>query len=397
MISTPSAKTDEAGCSIEPNMIDVLWTPAFLDHLSTEDKCNAIRRIIKECDRMNATNKNYQITRREAIGALAKLPMITLGLTIPGAVVQPKRYGDALEHCAVALEGCSELYWSNDASDILLAFQYVSKYLPILKTIAQDSSAPRCEALDLAARYALLKALLGSNCIRMTEETTSYSKDAVALCNMAGDISLQLNAYRTLARRYFDNKNYMMAHRTIQEGECVLKDYQKMSDVPKLSSSVTGWFYSTYALVQTKSGEAPDVALGIATDSESSSTPTTSMLFTESTRLREAALICCYHGDQEQAMRWLAQRMDLETLAPRIPQSEFGRIEAINILTLSMLKSKERDMEKIIHHWTAGIEGAKTLRHEHGFSEAVANFEAMEFVWPGEKRIKNLRTLIVHW
>jgi hypothetical protein len=100
-------------------------------------------------------------------------------------------------------------------------------------------------------------------------------------------------------------------------------------------------------------------------------------------------------------MKYIEKRIDSETLAPRIEirtgSMERGHIETINLLTLSMLKSKERDMEKIIHHWSAAIEGAKACKYEYAFNQAVANFEAMEYTFPGEKRITELRDHIVHW
>jgi hypothetical protein len=287
------------------------------------------------------------------------------------------------------------LWKDNNTGDIPLAFQYVSKYLPLLKTIAKDSALYRKEALHLAAQYAVLHTLLGRACVGLAE-VTLYAKEALALSQETRDISLQLSAYIKLAWAYVDEKKYAFAFKTMQEGEDTLKRNQKTQNL-ELSSGIIGAFYSAMAMTQVKNGKNSEHALAVATDSTTGSDPSTFVVFAPSTQLKEAALICCSKGDQEQAMKWLAKRMDPETLAPRITQNERGRIETINILTLSMLKSKERDMEKIIHHWSAGIEGAKALRHEHAFNQAVANFEGMELIWPGEKRITELRDLIVHW
>lgn len=376
----PSAENVETATPV------ALWTPAVQ---------STIRLFMKELDAMNPT-KNDQISRRGLIETLARLPMLSLGLSVPGKIVPSARYGDAIASCATALEGCWELYRSSDANDILLAFQCVSKYLPILKTIANDSAGYRRETLDLATQYTLLKALLGWNCTEMTEATV-FAKDAVALSKATGDISLQLSAYRTLARRYFDDRKYVLAQVTIQEGEGTLKEYQKISNMPPVPSNIAGWFYSTYALVQTKNGESPDYALGVAIDSETDSPSNALKVFTPSTQAREAALICYSNGDQAQAMKWIAKRIDPETLVPRIPQTEWGRVETINVLVRSLIRSKERDMEKVVHHWTAGSEGARALKHEQAFSQAVANFEALEDAFPGEKRIQELRPLTVHW
>jgi tetratricopeptide (TPR) repeat protein len=58
---------------------------------------------------------------------------------------------------------------------------------------------------------------------------------------------------------------------------------------------------------------------------------------------------------------------------------------------------KPRDMEWCIDLWRQGISGAITLQSERRFNEAVLAYTAMRGAWPGEKAIKDLRELIVHW
>jgi hypothetical protein len=228
-------------------------------------------------------------------------------------------------------------------------------------------------------------------------ETISYAREAVFLSKATGDISLQLSAYVKLAWSYFHEKKYTLARTTMREGEAVLKHYQQTPDVEPLPSSIIGSFHSALALIQTKTGESPDSALGIATESAPMDDHIAFMVFTPSVQLNEAALICCTSGDQVGAMKWLEKRIDPETLRPRVPQGEWERVKAINTMTLSSLKTKNRDMERTIHLWTAGIGRAKELQYEFGFHQAIANFEGMEMVWPEEKRIAELRELIEHW
>ena len=150
-------------------------------------------------------------------------------------------------------------------------------------------------------------------------------------------------------------------------------------------------------LRKTKNGENPDTALGIALNSTPSDDPIALTDFSPRAQVHEAAKICYYKDDHEQAMKHIEKKIDPETLAPRIPQSEAGRVNTVNILTRSLMKSKERDMEKIIHHWQNGIEVAKAVQSENSFRAFVATHEAMEFAWPGEQRILKLREHIVHW
>src|SRR5579884_443711 len=184
---------ERARTMMEPMTLHLL-SFAYMVHPTNNEKPDLIRQAIKECDRMNSNNKNYQITRREAISTLASLPLATLGLTIPGSTVQPTQYAMAMAHCSASLEACWQLGKSNEPSDILLAFKRVSQYLPILETIANNASQYRQEALDLAARYALVKTCLGWHRTGPLA-TVQYANDALLLSQETEDISLELSAY----------------------------------------------------------------------------------------------------------------------------------------------------------------------------------------------------------
>jgi hypothetical protein len=152
-------------------------------------------------------------------------------------------------------------------------------------------------------------------------------------------------------------------------------------------------------MIQAHNGIASDRALGIATQSEPANAFTAFIEFKASTQWLEAAEICSVKGDQTQAIKWLEKRIDPITLAPRptISQSESGRIAAINVMTRSLLQSKEQDMEHIIAVWTMGMEGAKALKSEARYRVAIANFEVMHIIWPNEPRIMELFPLTEHW
>jgi len=260
----------------------------------------------------------------------------------------------------------------------------------------RDSSHYRKEATDLAARYALLKTLLGWICVNPTE-TLQYAKNALALCKETGDISLQLSAYSKLAWGYFYDKQYPLALKTAQEAEGLLLQYYRLPNAQPLHPVIQGGTYSNLALMLARNGRSPDVALGKTTEVDPGEEPYVLMESGRRTLLLEAGWTYCHYGDQTKAMQTLEQRVDPETLSPRIPQSEMGRVEVINIMALSSLKTKDRDIERTIHFWVAGIEGAKTLQNQQRFNEALTTYELMEVVWPGDTRIKDLRDYIVHW
>jgi len=387
---------DELHVFIVSHLTTHLWNLAHLPHPTCDDKRRHIREAIKEFDSMNSTNKNYHLTRREALCSLAVLPMITLGLTTSGSTLQPAQYGTALAHCAASIEACWTLYKSGDASDLALAFQSVSTYLPTLETIAHNSSRQRQEALDLATRCALLKTFLGWDCAGPTE-VIQYAKQAVAFSKQTDDISLQLSAYSKLAWAYFYNKQYMLALTTAQEAEASLLGYTHLASTQPLPPSIQGGTYSTLALMQARNGRSPDMAIGKATEIDPGNESYAFMDFKRSNLLLETGLTYCYQGDQVKAMKALEQRVDVQTLTPKIPQSAQGRVDTITIMALSSLKAKDRDMDKAIHFLTVSITGAITLQSEQLFSDVQTTHEFMEIAWPGEPRIRELRELIVHW
>jgi hypothetical protein len=63
----------------------------------------------------------------------------------------------------------------------------------------------------------------------------------------------------------------------------------------------------------------------------------------------------------------------------------------------TVVNGKERDMEKAIHFWIAGIQGAVAMESQHFFDKALTTYDLMRCVWPGEQRIEELADLIVHW
>ena len=120
--------------------------------------------------------------------------------------------------------------------------------------------------------------------------------------------------------------------------------------------------------------------------------------FNYSTLLLRNGFTHYYLGQYEKALEVFAQVIDPKTLTPKVPaSSERVRTEIINHETLASLKSPKKDMELSIQLWKAGIQGAIDLRSEQRFSEVLTAYDIMQALWPGDKRIKELRDLIVHW
>src|SRR5579859_342690 len=162
---------------------------------------------------LNLTQLSKQImidpTRRSILqGALALLT------AIPTEGVQRSwQWEPILQRCTVAVAACQELSASSNGADLFLAFNKVSNAIPLLTRIAQESSKLHVQALDLAARCAILKTILGWHC---TDEATTvsalplvivkYAQNAMQLgkevFKVSGDPSLWLSASSKLAWAY---------------------------------------------------------------------------------------------------------------------------------------------------------------------------------------------------
>lgn len=383
---------DEVYHFIESHLTTRLWELAFRQHANGHDKRRAIQQAIKESDTMNSSDKNYQISRREALGALATLPMLTLGLSMPGKVVPPAQYGQAIAHCTASLEACWQLCYSGNADDNRLAFKSVSTYLGLLKTIVKNSPQYRREALDLATRYALLKTLLGWRCVA-SHETLPYAQEALALSKENGDLELQLSAYSKLAWTYFYNKQFPQALTTAQTAEALVLQQARLLDAAPLHPVVQAGTYSTLGLMLARNNMEPDSAVERAEAIDPGDGSYALMTSQRSALLLEAGWAYYLAGDQVKAMEKLEQRVDPKTLVPKIAQSEGGRMTTINVMTLSSLMIKDRDLERTLHLATEAITGAVGHQHIRRISECMTIQEYMEIAWPQEERVRQLRLL----
>jgi hypothetical protein len=340
---------------------------------------------------MNTGDTSYKITRREAMCELASIPMIALGAK---HTLKATRHEEMLRFCTAALEGCWELHRSNDSKGRQHAFDCVCTYVPMLETIAKDSPTQRLQALDLAARYAILKTLM-SWTLASPIEAVVAAQHARSLSNETGNVALQFSARTKLNWTFLRNKNYAMGLETMQECEQILKDYKG----PVLPSGMIGNVWSSYALAQVHNGIDPDRALGSALDSEPLPDKVVFLEFTAPDQHFEAAKIYCLKGDPLSAISQLGALIDLETLVlvPGVNTSERERLLAVNILTLSLLQLPERDMGQIIYAWTTAMEAAREYHHEVMYDEAMANFAIMHNLWRGEQAIRQLIPLTSHW
>jgi len=351
--------------------------------------------ILEEYDMTN-TDVDALVSRREALHRLAGIPVVMMGLTASHPVLRwPKP--EIINQCAASVSACWELSRSKDGTDLTKAFKGVSAYLPTLEAIVKESSARyHKEAASLVGQCYLLKMLLGWH-TEGHDKALQYANEATLYSREAGDTTLWL-AVQDYASwmHYYDRRYTRIALRTAEQTVPMLKD--KGALPPRLMSGL----YSTLAVMQAKNGQKASATLKKAADAFFANGGNEEhrflyMDYGQSELILNDGMVMYYEQDYARALDSFGQIMDLQTLAMKRPLPERSKIEMLNLMALSTLKSTERDMEQALHFWHPAIEGAKALQSEQRFEEASMTYEIMEALWPGEKTIKGLRELAVHW
>ena len=351
-----------------------------------------IREIIEE----ERTMDKDILSRREALQRLALLPFATLQLNALGASLS-RPIEDILTQCAAGVAACWHLSKSAEGSDLALAFQCVSGYLPTLKAIVKDSSQYRKPAANLTGQCALLQTILGLH-LQGFKEAEQYAQEAVAYSKEAQDIPLLLSALDYAAWMHYFAKHSQQALHTIEQALPLLKQKPYGTSLPPLLCADV---YSTLAVMQAKNGQDGIASLGLA--KEALFAPPfdepffVGIEYTTSDVFLEEGLFHYHQGESDRALSAFSQLVDPNTLASKLPMPERVRIGALNDMARALLNHETKDMERVIHLWKAALEGAMRLHSEQRLNEVLVTYEIMESLWPREKRILELRDLIIRW
>jgi transcriptional regulator with XRE-family HTH domain len=343
-------------------------------------------------------HRDANISRRAALRRLALFPIHAWGLDALNATPKWKPE-DILPHCAAGITACKHLS-EGQAEDMSLAYGVLTTYLTPLKEIVDQSSMHREEAAGLVGQALLLKATLGVH-REGPKRAVNYAKQAAIYSKESGNIPLQLTTLKLLAWTYALDRQEGQALTTISQAQSLLQKQQKKGIPihPLTQSSI----YGGVAKWQARNGQEKDAIATIRNAFDAFHSPeegfaVTYVDFNYSTLILEDGMTHYHLGQYEKALEIFDQAIDLKTLAPKVPaSSERVRVEIINHEALTSLKSPNKDMELSIQLWKAGIQGAIDLRSEQRFGEALTAYDIMQALWPGDRRIKELRDLTRHW
>jgi hypothetical protein len=368
-----------------------LWSLAHKTRATCDERRTAIRRVIEDFDSTSSNHIHYQTIRQRAMISLATMPLVTLTLVLPEKDIAISRHAEALAQCTASIEACWELYQRGGADELRLGFSCVSRYLVALWPVGRARTQRQGETLRLMTRSALLKTIFAWHCVG-TKVAVQCAQEAVALSKEADDLSLQLSAYRNLTWAYAFVRNDRQALATAQEAQAVLERGEQRSGADRLPAGIRGGIYSALAMAQARNMLSSEQALAMAMEYDPGMEVHAYLDFTRATLLLEAGYVYCFQNNYARAMDVLEQRVDPETFAPCMPGvTEVGRVETLNLMALSSLKTKSRELARTLRYWKAALDGAKALHSNLLFEYASMTYEHMATVWPGEQLLWEMR------
>jgi transcriptional regulator with XRE-family HTH domain/tetratricopeptide (TPR) repeat protein len=348
-------------------------------------------------DQNYLNHKDIDTGRRDALRRLALLPIQALGL---GALATRFSWTpeDILTHCAGGISACEYLA-KGQHEDMTLASWALSAYLPVLKTIVQESSLHRKEAARLTGQAFLLRAALTVH-REGPKQAASYAEQGLSYSEESDYLPLKLTLLRRLAWIYACDRQDEQAVEKILEAQYLL-EHASLS----LPGLVQSNIYSGVAKNQALHGQKDEalVALHLAHDTfavTGGEDPTLSSMidYNIGQLFMDDGLTHYRLGQYDAALGSFSKVVDPETLMLKLPiTSERARVEIINHQVLASLKLPRKDMELSMKLWREGIQGARALRSDQRFSEALSAYNIMEALWSPDKRITELRDLVRHW
>jgi transcriptional regulator with XRE-family HTH domain len=372
--------------SVAPPGQNFLETKLLTHILQWPRNCLNYSELRGKLRRETEASMTNELNRRRALELMATLPISVFGLS-PFKAVATVAAEEVLPWIAGGITGCWGL---GRGSDLTLASSIVSSYIPTL-TVLSSQSRYRKPAANLAAQAWLLKATLGWHCETLNA-ALQYALEAEKYSKMAEDYTLQVDALHRLGMVFYYSKRYDQALTKLEEA----KEIVEHQSVPRTIVRHSYLYLATY---QAHTGKIIDAKKSMKNahklfGASPSADPLVDMLGYESGSdfLRWEGVALSDLGDHGAALDSYGQIID-----QRIPVFERVRVELLCNQLNSKLKTKDRDLAECIALWTDAITGAVELQSEQRFNEALALYETMECIWPGETKITELRHHVAHW
>jgi transcriptional regulator with XRE-family HTH domain/tetratricopeptide (TPR) repeat protein len=334
--------------------------------------------------------------RRAALRTLALIPLQALGLGIVASRVKlawsPQEF---LTHCAAGVTACYYLA-KGQHEDMAIASDAITGYLPTLQTLVKESSMHRKEAANLAAQCWHLKTVISLHQGESPQHAVDYGQRALTYAEESEELPLQFDILRRLIWLSICSRQPAQAFKASLKIQSLIEHPAK--PVPPLVQSMA---YASIARGQAYNNRQQEAfaILPQMYDAYTQVKDEENFIYVEySGPVWYEGLIHYHLGQYDEAFETFSKIVDPQTLMLKLPMaSERSRVETINLLALTALKRPNKDKELIVPLWMAGMQGAKNLRSELRYEEAMAAYGIMEALWSDDAQIRDLRDLMGHW
>jgi tetratricopeptide (TPR) repeat protein len=324
-----------------------------------------------------------QLTRRQALQAIAFFPIQMYGLSHLAPPSKPIPLDETLASCAAGVTACWEL--RHYEPEGLQAIQHIlSAYLPTLEQVAHQPSPFQQAAANLAAQGYLLVGILANHYSKL-DQMELASRRAYTYGQLARDPNLQASALIRLAVKLDFEEQDKKTLETYQEA-LALPDFAAVS--PLLQGRVYAGLAGMYGYCQQSEqalsylSQAKEI---FPADPTSDPSHPIAICDVNSLVLWEG-LTLQYVGRYKDATEAFA-RVGSLTPIPGILETH----RAENLTYASSLAIQQQDLDAATLYLDTADDIAWTIRHTHLREEVRETFKSMRLLWPQEAKVKQFQ------
>jgi len=325
-------------------------------------------------------DKETQLSRRQALSVIAKLPIGLFGLTSLGSV-QPTAAEEILPMCASGLVACRALF---NSGEVEIVSTTLATYLPTLANLARHSSRHQKQAANLAAQACLLITFLADR-EQDYDGMERYCVEAQQYARVAEDVNLEAAALLRLAVKF----DYQSRWRK------TLQTYQLVTPfVPQISPLLQAKFYlgiaGAYGYCNEKENARKMLAMGqnLFPAQPEKDKYYLAALTSKNTVALWTGLVQKYTNQYNEAVHTFS---GVGQLQPQANLPEYNRIEFVNYA--ASVAIRQRDLEKSCIYLENAGNTALKIGHEQRYAETCDTYKQMRLVWENEPKVLALQEL----
>lgn len=316
-------------------------------------------------------SKQGQISRREFNTLAVAVPLAAMSLSSAPEEMLPHVEASLITAWRMAR-----------GSDLAMSQAIVQAYLPVLAPLVEKESIHQAATAQLVAKSYLLSGMINMHLADLGARELDCQQ-AVKYAEVSGDVDLITASKRWLACTYF----YMN-----QPARALAIYNQAGQDLAAVTPLLRSSVQVESAVVQAQTGQHQGAltAIGQAQETffvDAANDPGALYTGHDLGVLTLWTGLTHYHlGDYQQALTTFEQ---IDGLTPRQAVSERIRLQFLNQQALTLLKLNE--LERAATYLEAAATGARELGSKVRYDEAQRVYHAMDFLYPGDARVRDLQ------